>query len=128
MNNVAEAIRKKNTENINNSDVDLTPVGPRVIFKVYPDNPYRQIQTTEEGVIFGLEGSKKHMSSETGEIEEDMAIIVCAKIIAAGDACKWVHTGDEVFLCKRYATPLPFRNKHYFMTDENNVMCVINKI
>lgn len=124
---IAKAMIEKNTKGVDTSDVSLVPVGARVLFTLYPNNPYRKIDVSEAGVIFGLEGTKMHKSNETGEMEEDNAVIVCAHIEAVGNACKWVTAGSDVFLCKAYATPVPFRNKKMFMTDEMNVMCIIKK-
>ena len=126
MNNVYANVITKSTQNINTNEVSLKPVGNRVIFKLYPDNPYRAIEKSSEGLILGIDDQNKHFSNQSGEMEENNRIIVAAKIVAAGETCKWVHDGDDVFLCKAYATPIPFRSEKIYATDEINVICVIS--
>lgn len=122
-----ETIIEKTLKNVNTADVCVKPVGPRVVFKQYDTNPYLAPKISEEGVIFDVPGINRYKSNETGEMTENQEVIVCAKVISVGDACKWVKEGDDIFLCKTFATPLPFRGLHYMVTDENNVICVINK-
>lgn len=124
MNNVAETILKKNTKNINNNDTIIKPVGQRVLLKFYEDNPYRQVETTDAGVILGAVSSR-YKSNETGEMEDSEEYIACAKVIAIGDACRYVKEGDDVFTVKHIATPIPYRNETYRCIDEINIICVI---
>ncbi len=125
--NVAENIIKRNTENINTKDVDICPCGKRLIYEKYPQNPYRKLEVSEAGVIFGLEGTHKMVSDQTGEIEGIEEDIICAKVIAVGDDCKYVHIGDDIFIYNAFGKPLPFRKKGYMVVDEMNVLCIVKE-
>lgn len=86
--NIAENIRVKNTKNVCTKEVKLVPLGTRVIFKPYDDNPYRKIEMSEEGVVFGIESTKRYVSNDSGEMEDNETAILCAKVISAGPDCK----------------------------------------
>ena len=58
MNNVAKTIIEKNTKNINTKDVAIVPCNTSVVVDFYEENPYRAIETTESGLILGIEGGK----------------------------------------------------------------------
>lgn len=127
MNNVANEILKKNTTNINNSDVEIIPCNTGVVLLPYDDNPYRKVEKTESGLIIGIESTKKYKSNETGEMEQNEDFVACAKVIAVGPACKNVQVGDDVFYVKHIAQPLPFRKKGYWTISEQNITCRIVK-
>ena len=127
MNNVANAILKKNTENINNSEVDLIPCNTGVILEPYDDNPYRKVERTESGLIIGVESTQKYKSNDTGEMESNEEYIACAKVIAVGPSCKFVQPGEDVFYVKHIAIPVPFRKKGYWTLSEQNIICRIVK-
>ena len=69
MENIAKNIIKKNTENINENEVNIIPCNTGVLIKFYEDNPYRKIEKTQSGLIIGIESTKKYKSTDTGEIE-----------------------------------------------------------
>ena len=122
--NVAENILNKNLKNINTKDVILTPCGRRVIFLPYDVNPYRAVETDDSGVIFGIESTKHYKSNDTGEMEDNTEMVICAKVIAVGPDCKYVKEGDDIFVVKLAGgTPVPFRKKGYYVIDEMNVLC-----
>lgn len=123
MNNVAQNILNNNLKDINTKDVELIPCGRRVIFECYSKNPYRIVETSEEGVIFGIESTKMYKSNETGEMTENEDAIVCAKVISVGPDCKYVENGDDIFVYKFNAAPVPFRKKGYYIVDEANILC-----
>lgn len=126
---IGDVILKKNTENVNTKDVELVPCGRRVIFLPYDENPYRLVEKSEAGVIFGIESSGVHHSNETGEYEENEQMIVCAKVIAVGPDCKYTTVGSDIYVMKGVgSTPVPFRKKGYHIIDEQNVLCSINEI
>ena len=125
MENIAKNIIKKNTENINENEVELVPCNTGVLIKFYEDNPYRKVEKTESGLIIGIESTKKYKSCETGEIEENDEYVACAKVIAIGPKCENVHVGDDVFLIKHIALPVPFRKQGYYTISEQNILCWI---
>lgn len=110
---------------INPAKSKLLPCGMRVIFKPYPDNPYKNLETTESGVIFGAESSKRYVSDDSGEMEENETAILCAKVIAVGPDCKYVHEGDDIFVVSYLAQPVPYRHMGYKCIDECNIMCKV---
>ena len=79
-------IKKGMSHNADN--VKLEACGTRVIFLPYEDNPYWKFDTTEAGVILGADISKKHLSDDSGEMEDNELAIVCAKVISVGQACR----------------------------------------
>ena len=125
MNNVANAILKKNTENINNSEVDLIPCNTGVILEPYDDNPYRKVERTESGLIIGVESTQKYKSNDTGEMESNEEYIACAKVLAVGPKCENVKVGEDIFLIKHIANPIPFRKEGYYIISEQNTLCRI---
>lgn len=128
MKTVADNILNKNIKNINNNDVDIVPCNNTVILEFYEDNPYRAVEQTAEGLILGIESTKRYKSNDTGEMEDTEEYIACAKVIAAGPGCKNVKAGDDVFCVKTYAQYIPFRQKGYRALDEQNIICrIINK-
>lgn len=125
MENVAKSIVNKNTKNINTEDVILIPVNTGVLIKPYEENPYRKIETTESGLIVGIESTKRYKSNETGEYEDNEQLITCGKVIAIGNQCKNVNVGDDVYFPKHIANPIPFRKMGYYMISEQNIFCII---
>lgn len=127
MNTIAKNILRKNTENINTDDVNVMPCGNRILFECYEDNPYRLVERSESGLIIGIESTKKYVSNESGEIENNDEYIVCAKAIEVGPGAKYVQKGDDIFVVKHIAIPVPFRKKGYYIVDEQNVLCRVIK-
>ena len=123
MENIAENIIKKNTKDINNKNVDILPCNTNVVLEFYEDNPYRYVVTSENGLILGIESTKKYKSNETGEMEDSEEYIACAKVIAVGPACRNVKVGEDVFAVKHISNPLPFRKKGYRVISEENIIC-----
>lgn len=125
MNNVAENILRRTTQNINSKDVNIIPCNTNVVLEFYEENPYRTIETTDTGLILGIESTKRYKSNDTGEIEDSEEYIACAKVIAVGPDCKNVKVGEDVFAVKHIANPLPFRKKGYRVINEQNIICRI---
>lgn len=125
MNNVAENILKRSFENVKTNKTKIIPCNMNVVIEFYDDNPYRTIQTTENGLILGVESTHKYKSNETGEMEDSEEYIACAKVIAIGPDCKNVKVGDDVFAVKHIATPIPYRMLGYSVINEQNIICVI---
>lgn len=127
MNNIAETILKNNIKDINTDDVEIIPCNMNVILSFYDENPYRELETTESGLILGLDGNKRYKSNETGEMEDSEEYMAVAKVIAVGPTCKYVNVGDDVIAVKLIAQPIPFRNKGYRAINETNIVCRIVK-
>lgn len=127
MNNVVETIINKNTRNINAEDVRIIPCNTSVLIQFYEDNPYRKIETSDNGLILGIESTKHYKSNETGDIEENQEYIACAKVLAVGPKCDNVEVGDDVYVPKHIATTVPFRKMGYYLITEQNIMCRIIK-
>mgnify|MGYP002515573944 CR=1 FL=1 len=123
MNNVAANILKRSMENIKTEDVDIIPCNRNILVEFYPENPYRTIETTDTGLILGVESTKKYKSNETGEMEDSQEYIDIAKVIAVGPNCTNCVPGEDVCLIRHIAVPVPFRKKNWYMIDEANVLC-----
>ena len=123
MNNVAENILKRSMENIKTEDVDLIPCKRNVLVEFYTENPYRKIETTETGLILGIETTKRYKSNESGEMEDSEEYVDIAKVLAVGPNCKNCQVGEDICVVRHVALPVPFRKKNWFMVDEANVMC-----
>ena len=124
--NIGESILNNSLKNINNDNVEIVPCNTNVIVKFYEENPYRYIETTENGLILGIE-TTNHKSNDSGEIEENQPGIVCAKVIATGPECKNVKVGEDVFISTFTSVPVPFRNKGYRAITEQNIICRLVK-
>lgn len=120
--NIGENILNNSLKNINNDNVEIVPCDSRVIVTFYESNPYRYVETTENGFILGLE-TTTHKSNDSGEIEENIPGIVCAKVVAIGPECKNVTVGEDVFVYTPTSVPIPFRNKSYRAITEQNIIC-----
>ena len=125
MENVAENILKKNTKNINENNTKIVPCNTNVVLEFYDENPYRALETTSNGIIIGIESTKRHKSNETGEMEDSEEYIACAKVIAVGPDCRNVNVGEDVFAVKHIANPLPYKKKGYRVINEQNIICRI---
>ncbi len=125
MNDVAENILNRSSKNINTNNTKILPCNTNVVLDFYDENPYRAIETTENGLILGIESTKKYKSNETGEIEDSEEYIACAKVIAIGPSCRNVQVGEDVFAVKHIANPLPYRKKNYRVINEENIICRI---
>ena len=123
--NVADNILKTNTKNIKDIKTKIVPCNTNVVLDFYEENPYRAIETTENGLIMGIESTKRYKSNETGEMEDSEEYIACAKVIAVGPDCKNVQAGEDVYAVKHIATPLPYKKLGYRVINEQNIICRI---
>ncbi len=108
-------------------DVDIIPCNTGVLIKFYDKNPYRAVEKTQSGLIVGMESTKMYKSNETGEMEFNDEIVSCAKVIAVGSKCQNVEVGDDVYVIRHIANPLPFRKMQYYVINEQNIMVRIVK-
>jgi co-chaperonin GroES (HSP10) len=123
MENTANTIVENNLEDVYIGDVTVTPLNNYVLIQPYIRNPYRYIETTESGLIVGIESSQTYKSNETGETELNEQIIHCGKVLAKGPDCRNVEIGDDVFYTTYSMTPIPFRKKGYVIVGENLIIC-----
>lgn len=123
--NIADNILKTNTKNIKDIKTKIVPCNTNVVLDFYEENPYRAIETTENGLIMGIESTKRYKSNETGEMEDSEEYIACAKVIAVGPDCKNVQVGEDVYAVKHIATPLPYKKLGYRVINEQNIICRI---
>lgn len=108
-------------------DVDIIPCNTGVLIKFYDKNPYRALEKTQSGLIVGMESTKMYKSNETGEMEFNDEVVSCAKVIAVGSKCQNVEIGDDVYVIRHIANPLPFRKMQYYVINEQNIMVRIVK-
>lgn len=127
MDNTATTIIENNLEDVCMDDVQIIPTNANVLIQPYIRNPYRYIETTESGLIVGIESSKTYKSNETGEVEMNQEVVKCGKVIAVGPSCKNVNVGDDVFYTTYSQAVVPFRKKGYVIVGENLLMCRIVK-
>lgn len=116
-----------NDLDIKTDDVDIIPCNTGVLIKFYDKNPYRAIEKTQSGLIVGMESTKMYKSNETGEMEFNDEVVSCAKVIAVGPKCQNVEEGDDVYVVRHIATPLPYKKAGLFVISEQNIICRIVK-
>ena len=116
-----------NDLDINTEDVDIIPCNTGVLIKFYDKNPYRAVEKTQSGLIVGMESTKMYKSNETGEMEFNDEVVSCAKVIAVGSKCQNVEVGDDVYVIRHIATPIPYKKMGLFVISEQNVICYIKK-
>ena len=116
-----------NDLDINTEDVDIIPCNTGVLIKFYDKNPYRAVEKTQSGLIVGMESTKMHKSNETGEMELNDEVVSCAKVIAVGPKCQNLVGGEDVYVIRHIATPIPYKKMGLFVISEQNVICYIKK-
>lgn len=124
MNKIAENLTKHYTENIKTEEVSIVPCNMGVLIKFYEDNPYRaMLSTTKSGLIIGAQSTQRYKSNETGEMEENDEFVACAEVIAVGPKCENVKVGEDVFVIKHIANPVPIRKQSLYIISESNILC-----
>ena len=116
-----------NDLDINTEDVDVIPCNTGVLIKFYDKNPYRAVEKTQSGLIVGVESTKMYKSNETGEMETNNEVVSCAKVIAVGPKCQNLVGGEDVYVIRHIATPIPYKKMGLFVISEQNVICYIKK-
>lgn len=125
LNDTAERIIENNIEDVYTGPATIIPANANILVEPYIRNPYRYIETTESGLIVGVESSHTYKSNETGEIEKNNDVVRCGKVIAIGPACKNVEIGDDIFFTAFEELKLPFRKKGWIMVSETRIICRI---
>lgn len=121
----ANNIVENNIEGIYEGECELAPCGTVVVIKPYEVNPYRKVDKTESGLIFGIESDKTYKSNETGEIEMSQEVIRTGKVVAIGPKVESTEVGEDVFFTTYSMTPLPFRKMGYVCVSEPLLVCRI---
>jgi hypothetical protein len=70
-----------------------------------------------------MQSTQRYKSNETGEMEENDEFVACAKVIAVGPKCENVKVGEDVFVIKHIANPVPIRKLGYYVISEPNILC-----
>lgn len=122
---MSDTVISKQIEGIKEGEFNLIPCNTGVLIKFYDENPYREIQRTESGLIFGIQSSQKVVSEDSGEVEENDEYVACAKVIAVGPKCQNVNPGEDVYVIKHIAHPIPFRKAGFYEISEQNISCRI---
>lgn len=120
---MSDTVISKQIEGVKEGEFDIIPCNTGVLIKFYDENPYREIQRTESGLIFGIQSSQKVVSEDSGEVEENDEYVACAKVIAVGPFCQNVQAGEDVYVIKHIAHPIPFRKQGLYIISEQNISC-----
>ena len=75
---MSDTIISKQVEGIKEGEFNIIPCNTGVLIKFYDENPYREIQRTESGLIFGIQSSQKVNSTDSGEVEDNEEYVACA--------------------------------------------------
>lgn len=119
-----EASKTKQEEiNAKLERLELIPMGNKVMFLAYPQNPYRKIM--EGNIIVEYDGSFRNPDS--GEWDKQKDLVGCAKVIEVGPECKFLKPGDDIYYDTRTCYPVPFMSLGYQMTSEPQVLCALNE-
>ena len=119
-----EAAKNKQEEiNAKLQTLELIPMGNKVMFQAYPQNPYRKIM--EGSIIVEFDGSFKNPDS--GEWDKQKELVGCAKVLEVGPEVKYIKPGDDIYYDTRTCYPVPFMSLGYQMTSEPQVLCILNE-
>ena len=122
---MSDTVIEKQISGIKEGEYDIIPCNTGVLIKYYDENPYRTLEKTESGFIFGIQSSQKVVSDESGEVEENDEYVACAKVLAVGPKCQNVQPGEDVYVVKHIAQPVPFRKEGLYNISEQNILCRI---
>lgn len=123
---IDEQIKKSNENKKRAEELEIKPVGPYIMFKLYSENPYEQIMQTESGLILpAFDG--KEFSRETGKMEKDERAVEIGYVIDVGPDVVNIEPGDDIMLRHGMMLPVPFLRQGFWVTGQNNVLTVINK-
>lgn len=116
---------KTKQEEINRKlqNLEMLPMGNRVIILPYPVNPYRKV--VEGSIIVDYTGSFKN--PDTGEMDNLKELVGCAQVIEVGQEVKYLKPGDDIYYDTRTIYPVPFMSLGYKITSEPSVLCVLNE-
>lgn len=104
-------------------ELEMLPVGNKVLISPYPENPYKKV--IEGNIIVDFDESI-FKNPDTGEWDKNDRLVGCAKVIEVGPDCKWLKAGDDVYYDTRTVYPVPFMSLGYKLTHEPGVLTFIN--
>ena len=102
---------------------EIMPIGFNLMVEPYVTNPYMSNET--KGGLKLSDG--EFFNPDSGEKDKLKQDLICAKVIEVGHKCEFVKEGDEVIFDVRVSKPIPFMNKGFLLTNEPNILCVINE-
>lgn len=124
--NISDILNNK-TKLLDLNDFSVQAINSYVVILPYKENPYKELQKTESGLILGFDNNRYRKNPDSGEIEESEEVIKFGKIISVGQDCKRVKEGDDVAYNARVEVPIPFGKKGYYTTSEQNIFCIIKR-
>lgn len=101
---------------------EIMPLYSNVILLPYEQNPYANL-LTESGLQLT---NGEFDNTDSGEHDRLELYISCAKVVEVGPKGEYVQAGDDVFFDTRSARPVPFMRQGFFITAEQNLICVMN--
>lgn len=124
--NIDAQIAKSNENKKKAEDLEIMPVGPYILFKLYTENPYEQIIQTDSGLILpSFDG--RELTKETGQLEKQPKAVEIGHVIEVGPEVVNIKPGDDIMLRAGMILPVPFLRQGFWITGQNNVLVVINK-
>lgn len=124
--NIDKQIAKSNENKKRAEELEIMPVGPYILFKLYSENPYDQIIQTDSGLILpAFDG--RELSKETGKLEKQPKAVEIGYVIEVGPEVINIQPGDDIMLRAGMILPVPFLRQGFWVTGQNNVLVVINK-
>lgn len=124
--NIDKQIAKSNENKKRAEELEIMPVGPYILFKLYSENPYEQILQTDSGLILpAFDG--KEFSRESGKMEKQPKAVEIGYVIEVGPDVVNIEPGDDIMLRAGMMLPVPFLRQGFWTTGQNNVLVVINK-
>lgn len=121
---------KKYTESIkeNMNNVEIKPMGSRVLIKPFEINPFQQIKVSESGLIIDTGGlTPEAFSNDTGKWEEQQQAIAVGTVYDIGPDCKYLKEGDAVYFQKAAMVPVPFFKQGLVTVSEIQIIAVVNE-
>jgi len=120
---IAASKEKQETINKKLKNLEILPMGNKIILSAYPKNPYRKVM--EGNIIVDWDG--EFNNPDTGEKDKQEVFVGCAEVIEVGPEVKYLKPGDDIYYDTRTVYPVPFMSLGYKLTQENQVLCVLNE-
>lgn len=110
-------------ENVNSYSgySQIMPLYSTLMVVFYDENPY-EIKESETGLKLT---TGMHESPDSGELEKKDTPYRAAAVLEAGPECKYVKSGDDVYVDIRGCRPFPFKGGIYWQVAEQNVIAVM---
>lgn len=109
-------------------NVEIKPMGQRIIFVPFSTNPFQRIKQSESGLIIDTGGlTPEHFNTDKGEMEEDKPDVITGVVQEVGPEVKYIHPGDVIFYREPTSIPVPFYKQNFQSIVENQVIAVVNE-